>query len=170
MSSLTSESDFDSDQISDINKATPSGLSNLFKQNKEEVRPLNAFIVTSKVPPIYHNNSDYDYVASSLKSSSYYTASIGQETTADNHSEYSEESEQPMPSPLAQYPNYLSRTVSSTNYFDNQSDYEVILDDGTRQKRTISLSTLQQVPSRYNNMNQASSGNFASFFNKWMNR
>ncbi|KAI8887415.1 hypothetical protein K501DRAFT_242578 [Backusella circina FSU 941] len=43
--------------------------------------------------------------------------------------------------------NPLSRT-SSSNFYDNQSDYEVILDDGTRQKRTISLSTLQSIPSQ----------------------
>lgn len=157
------ESDHSNNDSTVINSNKPSGLSNLFKQN-EEVRPLNAFIVTSKVPPIYYTNSDYD-TTSSLKSSSYYTASIGQEP--DTNSLYSEESESV--SPLSQYPNYLSRTISSVNYFDNQSDYEVILDDGSKQKRTISLSTVQLVPSHHNSHTlKTSNDNFSSFLDKWM--
>ncbi|KAI8375782.1 Fusaric acid resistance protein-like-domain-containing protein [Blakeslea trispora] len=40
----------------------------------------------------------------------------------------------------------MSTTVSLSSYFDNSSTYDVILDDGSRQKRTISLTT---VPSGY---------------------
>lgn len=125
----------------------PSGLSNLFNNND---RPLNAFVKTSKPPAVaYTDQQDVSTPSSFSRSSAYFTASLPNSISAvtTNDEDWVSTSGSAMQTPSSEY-NYLSRTVSSTNYFDNQSDYEVILDDGTRQKRTISLSTVQLVPSK----------------------
>ncbi|KAI8367928.1 Fusaric acid resistance protein-like-domain-containing protein [Choanephora cucurbitarum] len=92
---------------------TPSGLSLLFNS---DLRPPNAYTTT---------------------------------TQPSNHTPVSSYSSTSPDNSIDEWPLFfsttenLSRTVSSSSYFDNQSTYEVILDDGTRQRRTVSLSTVQ---------------------------
>ncbi|KAI8646874.1 hypothetical protein BD408DRAFT_335945 [Parasitella parasitica] len=143
---------------------SPSGISHLFNSYKGEPKPLNAFIATTKPPPILYtqpqqrqqNNNDLqDTSFSSYRSSAYFTASLANSIateTADNPLY----GQQAATSPSS--PHYLSRTLSSSDYFDNQSDYEVILDDGTRQKRTVSLSTVKLHPSHHGSNDQTNSG------------
>ncbi|KAI8080547.1 Fusaric acid resistance protein-like-domain-containing protein [Thamnidium elegans] len=101
-------------------KKPSSGLSNLF--NNQD-KPLNAFVITSRPPPLVSHHSDKESTCSS--SSAYFTASL---PNSLHNPDWSDQSDG------------LSRTSS---VYDNQSDYEVILDDGSRQKRTVSLSTLK---------------------------
>ncbi|GAN07622.1 conserved hypothetical protein [Mucor ambiguus] len=160
----------------------PSGISNLFNNHhhKGESKPLNAFIATTNPPPVQYNNepevSNQDMSSSSYRSSAYFTASLPNSIAATA----AEETDPLLLSPIAitttattpSSPHYLSRTLSSSNYFDNQSDYEVILDDGTRQKRTISLSTVQIYPSHSSNnqTKRSSSSNYLSVLNRWISR
>ncbi|KAG2191988.1 hypothetical protein INT47_000780 [Mucor saturninus] len=136
MSSLESEC---TDPSPCQTKTRPSGIYNLFNNSD---KPLNAFIITSKPPPITYtdtvaDNTYHDFTPSSLgRSSAYFTASL------PNSDSWSYQ-DQVDPSLYD-----LSRTNSTSSYLDNQSDYEVILDDGSRQKRTISLSTIKQISSR----------------------
>lgn len=151
----------------------PSGIANLFsnRQYKGESKPLNAFIATTKPPPVQYNSdgSDQDVSSSSYRSSAYFTASLP--------NSIAEETDPLLPIAIATAasppsPHHLSRTLSSSNYFDNQSDYEVILDDGTRQKRTVSLSTVQIYPSHSssNDHSKSNSSNYLSIVSKWMSR
>lgn len=119
-------------------KTRPSGIYNLFNNND---KPLNAFVITSKPPPLTYTHSEegvnQNLTPSSFgRSSAYFTASLPNSDTWSYQ-------DQVDPSEY-----YLSRTNSTSSYLDNQSDYEVILDDGSRQKRTISLSTIKQLPSK----------------------
>ncbi|KAI8047969.1 Fusaric acid resistance protein-like-domain-containing protein [Gilbertella persicaria] len=141
MSSLTHLDSQDESTLRST-KAKPSGISVLFNS---EPRPLNAYVVTS---------TQFSDVGSSYRSSAYFTASMPNSIAEeDNWSRWNPNIDTdivpPSPSQLSakSEPHYLSRTVSSTNYFDNASTYEVILDDGSRQKRTISLSTIPQLNS-----------------------
>jgi hypothetical protein len=126
----------------------PSGITQLFRS--KEYKPINAFIATTNLRPL--TNSDNGSEASySYTSSNYFTAS--QSNSIDNSSidfqnyvDMIHDSKYNTPHPFTD-PNTLSRT-SSSNLYDNQSEYEVILDDGTRQKRTVSLSTLQPISSQ----------------------
>lgn len=145
MSSLESDCE-DPSTCQTRNVTRPSGISNLFNNNE---KPLNAFVITSKPPPLMYAHSTgsihQDFTPSSLdRSSAYFTASLPNSISNDNWSYNGED--QVAPSDC-----YLSTTVSSSNCFDNQSDYEVILDDGSRQKRTISLSTIKLLPSKQHN-------------------
>lgn len=126
-----------------VTTTPPSGLSNLFNNNN---KPLNAYIVTSKPLLLSTKSTEntHEFSPSSFsRSSAYFTASLP--NSINNTENWDEDHSFNSTTPS---PHYLSRTLSSSNYFDNQSDYEVILDDGTRQKRTVSLSTIQQITSR----------------------
>lgn len=157
----------------------PSGISNLFNNYRGESKPLNAFIATTKPPPILHNQQqtgDQDISSSSYRSSAYFTASLPNSiSTEDNWNDDNQVEEQTavgIATKSPSSPHYLSRTMSSSNYFDNQSDYEVILDDGTRQKRTVSLSTVQLYPSHHSSNNQIKNSNneYLSILGKWMSK
>jgi hypothetical protein len=152
------ESDYECHPISieKLSASNPSGISLLLQQeheqqekNDQENKPINAFVVTSR-PSITYTQSD-SMLSDSYRSPSCYGDNTGQKKSdwqADSQS-YSMSvpygDDDMMHSYVDTYT--LSRTPSS-NFYDNQSDYEVILDDGTRQKRTVSLTTVQLVPSQ----------------------
>ncbi|CEP18223.1 hypothetical protein [Parasitella parasitica] len=153
----------------------PSGISNLFHNYKGESRPLNAFIATTKPPPMLYDqqkqnhNDPQDTPFSSYISSAYFTASMPNSLATDK---YDNDFDGLQVSNLPSSPHYLSRTLSSSNYFDNQSEYEVILDDGTRQKRTVSLSTVQLLPSHHgsNDQTKSSIADCWSRLGKWISK
>ncbi|KAI7903752.1 uncharacterized protein BX663DRAFT_471797 [Cokeromyces recurvatus] len=147
-----------------------SGISNLFN-GSSETRPINAFRATARTPfSMSQSRSEEYFTPYSYKSSDYFTAStpnsIMDNESWFNHHQINNPIETITPSLLSSQnlvdTHYLSRTVSSS-YLDNQSDYEVILDDGTRQKRTISLSTVQMTSSQYLHANLSNNGNNRSF-------
>lgn len=156
----------------------PSGISNLFNNYRGESKPLNAFIATTKPPLILHNQqqtNDQD-ISSSYRSSAYFTASLPNSILTDDNWNDDNQAEEQIAVEIAtkspSSPHYLSRTMSSSNYFDNQSDYEVILDDGTRQKRTVSLSTVQLYPSHHssNDQTKTSKNGYLSILGKWISK
>ncbi len=163
MNPNSTESDHEDPHFTNTNSSKPSGLSNLFNNNN---KPLNAFIITSK-PPLLNTRStgsiQQDMSPSSFsRSSAYFTASLPNSISNLDW----EENQQMSGSNYTSSDHYLSRTISSSNYFDNQSDYEVILDDGSRQKRTISLSTIQPTPSFSQQQQQQKSK--TSFLENWI--
>lgn len=110
-----------------------SGISNILNNND---KPVNTFIITSKPPPLIYTLSTESiqpgFSPSSFdQSSAYFTASLP--NSISNEHQYN------------RLCHTFSSTVSSSSYFDSQSEYEVILDDGTSQKPTVSLSTIQLV-------------------------
>ncbi|KAI9480671.1 MAG: hypothetical protein EXX96DRAFT_521939 [Benjaminiella poitrasii] len=146
-----------------MSEHSSSEIFNLF--NGFETRPLNAYRATTKTPlsMTYQPRSEDNFTPSSYKSSSdYFTASLPNSMTDESWTNY-EHQEDTIAALLSSQnlvePSYLSRTVSSS-FLDNQSDYEVILDDGTRQKRSISLSTVQMISSQYAQPHLNSSSNY----------